>query len=229
MLHYGDINAKSRVIPHPPKESDSIKDGIWLRSEVLVTQLCLTLCNAMNCSPPGSSVPWILQARILEWVDIPFFRGSSWSSDQTQVSCIAVRFFTIWAIRVAHQVHEITHILKLQRLGIEELKFTFSRTKIEDYRGSVNLPTHLSETSSHLPSLGALPPHSPESQEEPQSLVPLHHHRNPHQGQQSSDLALLRAEQGSDETTIRGLVWEIPRILLTQSFWAARGTSHSLF
>ena len=103
-------------------------------------------------------------------------------------------------------MHEITHILKLQRLGIEELKFTFSRTKIEDYRGSVNLPTHLSETSSHLPSLGALPPHSPENQEEPQSLVPLHHHRNPHQGQQSSDLALLRAEQGSDETTIRGLV-----------------------
>ena len=133
MLHYGDINAKSRVIPHlPPQESDGIKDGIWLRSEVLVTQLCLTLCNAMNCSPPGSSVPWILQARILEWVDIPFFRGSSWSSDQTQVSCIAVRFFTIWAIRVAHQMHEITHILKLQRLGIEELNSPFpgQRSKI---------------------------------------------------------------------------------------------------
>ena len=93
-----------------------------------------------------------------------------------------------------------------ERLGIEELKFTFSRTKTEDFRGSANLPTHLSETLSHLPSLGARPPHSPESHEEPQSLIPLPHHRNPHQGQQSSDLALLRAEQGSDETTVRGLV-----------------------
>ena len=87
MLHYGDINAKSRVIPHlPPQESDGIKDGIWLRSEVLVTQLCLTLCNAMNCSPPGSSVPWILQARILEQAAISFSRGTSWRRDQTWVS-----------------------------------------------------------------------------------------------------------------------------------------------
>ena len=43
--------------------------------EVLVTQSCLTLCNLMNCSLPGSSVYGILQARILEW--IPFSRGSS--------------------------------------------------------------------------------------------------------------------------------------------------------
>ena len=39
---------------------------------VLVAQLCLTLCNSMDCSPPGSSVWGILQARILEWVVIPF-------------------------------------------------------------------------------------------------------------------------------------------------------------
>ena len=38
---------------------------------VLVAQLCLTLCNSMDCSPPGSSVWGILQARILEWVVIP--------------------------------------------------------------------------------------------------------------------------------------------------------------
>ena len=42
---------------------------------------------------PGYSVHGILQARILEWVAIPFFRGSSWPRDQTQVSCIAGRFF----------------------------------------------------------------------------------------------------------------------------------------
>ena len=43
-------------------------------------------------------------------------------------------------------------------------------------------------------------------------MVPLQHHRNPHQGHQSSDLGPLRAEQGSDETTVRGWVWEIPKI-----------------
>ena len=64
---------------------------------VLVTQLCPTLCDALNCSPPGSSVHGILQARILEWVAIPFSRGSSWPRDQTWVPCTAGRFFTIWA------------------------------------------------------------------------------------------------------------------------------------
>jgi len=43
----------------------------------------------MDCSPPGSSVHGILQARILEWVAIPFSRRSSWPRDQIQVSCIA--------------------------------------------------------------------------------------------------------------------------------------------
>ena len=42
---------------------------------VLVAQLCPTLCDPMNCSPPGSSVHGILQARILEWVASPFSRG----------------------------------------------------------------------------------------------------------------------------------------------------------
>ena len=40
-------------------------------------QLCLTLCDLMDCSPPAFSVHGILQARILEWVAIPFSRGSS--------------------------------------------------------------------------------------------------------------------------------------------------------
>ena len=44
---------------------------------VLVTKLCPILCDAMDCSPPGSSVHVILQARILEWVAIPFSKGSS--------------------------------------------------------------------------------------------------------------------------------------------------------
>ena len=57
--------------------------------KVLITQSCQTLCNSTNCSLPGSSVHGILQARILEWVAIPFSRGSSRPRDQTQVSCIS--------------------------------------------------------------------------------------------------------------------------------------------
>ena len=48
----------------------------------------------MDCSPPGSSVHGILQARIQEWASISFSRESSLSKDQTHVSCNAGRFFT---------------------------------------------------------------------------------------------------------------------------------------
>ena len=65
---------------------------------MLVTQSCLILCDPIDRSLPGSSVHRILQARILEWVAIPFSRGSSWPKDWTQV-CTAGRFFTIWATR----------------------------------------------------------------------------------------------------------------------------------
>ena len=64
---------------------------------VLVVQSCPTLCDPMDCSLLGSPVHGILQARILEWVTIPFFRGSSRPRNWTQVFCIAGRFFTIWA------------------------------------------------------------------------------------------------------------------------------------
>ena len=46
-------------------------------------QSCPTLCNPMDCSPPGSSVHGILQQRILEWVATPFSRGSFWPTDRT--------------------------------------------------------------------------------------------------------------------------------------------------
>ena len=69
--------------------------------KVLVSQSCPTLWDLLHYSPPGSSVHGILQARILEWVAIPFSRGSSRPKDQTQVSCIAGRFLTIWATREA--------------------------------------------------------------------------------------------------------------------------------
>ena len=59
--------------------------GLTQKAKVLVAQLCLTLCDPVDRSPPGSSVHGILQARILEWVAIPFSRGSFRPRDQTQV------------------------------------------------------------------------------------------------------------------------------------------------
>ena len=53
----------------------------------LVTQLCLTLWEPMDCSPPGSSVHGISQTRILEWVAISYSRGSSRPRDGTRISC----------------------------------------------------------------------------------------------------------------------------------------------
>ena len=47
---------------------------------------CVWLCNLMDCRPPGSSVHGVFQARILEWVVISYFRGSSWPRDRTHVS-----------------------------------------------------------------------------------------------------------------------------------------------
>ena len=58
-------------------------------------QSCPTLCDPMDCSPPGSSVHGISHAKILERVAISSSRRSSLSRDQTCVSCIAGRFFTI--------------------------------------------------------------------------------------------------------------------------------------
>ena len=58
------------------------------------------LCDPKDCSLPGFSVHRILQARVLEWVAISFSRGSSWCRNQTQVSHIACRCFTLWATRV---------------------------------------------------------------------------------------------------------------------------------
>ena len=77
---------------------------VWIQSmqglsspvKVKVVQSCPTLCDPMDYTVCG-----ILQARILEWVDFPFSRGSSQPKDQTQISRIAGRFFTSWVTREA--------------------------------------------------------------------------------------------------------------------------------
>ena len=84
-------------------------------------QSCPTLCDPVDCSPPGSPVHGILQAGILEWVAISFSRGSSRPKDRTQVSRIAGRLFNLWATRgFCHTTMQIscnyTHIPSLQSL-----------------------------------------------------------------------------------------------------------------
>ena len=91
-----------------------LKWGWWLSRKVMSNSF-----NPMAWSPPASSALWILQERILEWVAMPFSRGSSQPRDQTQISCNAGRFFTDWAtssVQFSHlvmsyslQPHELQH------------------------------------------------------------------------------------------------------------------------
>ena len=66
---------------------------------MLIDQLCPILGDPLDSSAPGSSVPGILQARTLEWVTIPFSRGSTQPGAWTQVSHITGRVFSLWVNR----------------------------------------------------------------------------------------------------------------------------------
>ena len=80
---------------------------------VLAAQSCLTLCDPMDCSPPGSSVHEIFQARILEWIAISFSGGSSHPRDRTWVSCTAGRFFTDWATLIMTKKRQVMIVCTL--------------------------------------------------------------------------------------------------------------------
>ena len=84
---------------------------IWkkVKMKVSVAQLCPTVCNPMDCSPAGSSIYGILQARIMDWIVISFSRVSYQSRDQNKVSHIASRFFFIWAPQEA--LYEVKEVL----------------------------------------------------------------------------------------------------------------------
>ena len=95
---------------------------------VLVAQSYLTLCNPMDCSQPGSSVHGISQARILEWVAISFFRRSSQLRDQTCVSCIADRFFTVWVTREAQtKDNQYKFIYAVNNIRLRKIKYNDGR------------------------------------------------------------------------------------------------------
>ena len=93
------------------------------QSEVLVTQSYPTVCVRMDFSPQGSYVNGFLQARILEWVAIPFSWGTSLPRDWTQVSCIVGRFFTDWTTREAHQINmcELNLLLHANYISIKRI------------------------------------------------------------------------------------------------------------
>ena len=87
------------------KESQTLKLTIFPTSVRVCARLCWTLCDPMDCSPPGSSVHGVFQARLLEWVAISCSRGSFQPRGQTHpscISCIGSRFFTNWASWEAH-------------------------------------------------------------------------------------------------------------------------------
>ena len=81
------------------------KDVGLPKKKVKVTQLCPILCDPIDYTVHG-----ILQARILEWVAVPFSRGSSQPRDRNQVSCIASGFFISWATKEAQEYLSGEHI-----------------------------------------------------------------------------------------------------------------------
>ena len=98
-------NSRKTLMVHITNKTKQ-KDKDYSRSinvNVCVGASCsvLTLCNPMNCNLPGSSVHGIFKARILEWVVIPFSRGSSLFRDWSWVFGIAGRFLIMWATREA--------------------------------------------------------------------------------------------------------------------------------
>ena len=87
-LNWTEIHAQAKVRAGR-QISRSKMVNVFFKDECQSFSLsCLALCDPMDHSPPGSSVHGILKARILEWVAIPFSRGSSWPRDHNKVSCI---------------------------------------------------------------------------------------------------------------------------------------------
>ena len=105
--------SQSDLSVSPGSTTYQMCEPLWVHVCVYVSvaQLCLTLCDPMDCSPPGSSVHGVLQARILEWIAISFSRRAllqfraekpaSQPRDRTWVFCIAGGFFTVWVTREA--------------------------------------------------------------------------------------------------------------------------------
>ena len=86
-LHNGKGSLRLGSLCLPIRTKEVNYPFLWHVWVWMCAKSCLTLCNPMDYSPPGSSVHAISQARILEWVSISYSRGSSWSRDRTHISC----------------------------------------------------------------------------------------------------------------------------------------------
>ena len=86
-----------KILPASQENEEIKQNGTWEYSEWIEWK---SLSRVWLFATPRS-VHGIPQERILEWIAMPSSRGSSWPRDQTQVSCISGRFFTIWATREA--------------------------------------------------------------------------------------------------------------------------------
>ena len=105
-----------------------VNKGPSSQSESEVTQSCPTLCDPMDCSLPGSSVHGIFQVIVLEWIAISFSRGSSWPRNQSQVSRIVDRHFTIWATEVLISARSLLKYFVTCFLELYFLSFLISFT-----------------------------------------------------------------------------------------------------
>ena len=105
-VYYFCQTSKNSKIPFYPGikswvRNSCIKARVWGWSEVKSHSVMSNSLQPMDCGLPGSSAHGVLQARMLEWVTVPFSRESCQPRDQTQVSRIAGGFSTIWATREA--------------------------------------------------------------------------------------------------------------------------------
>ena len=105
----------------------------------LVTKSCLTVWDPMGCSPPGSSVRGIFQARILEWIAISFSRGSSQPSDRTHISCIDRWILYHWATWEAHLLVRSINVRGVAPCTSFYSKYWWCSSKLEKDNQPVNI------------------------------------------------------------------------------------------
>ena len=121
--------------------------GAFLRVCVLAAQLCPTLHNSMNCSPPGSSVHGILQARMLEWVAISF-SNTCMHAKSLQCVCLSHPIFLKRSVFVAKQFSQCVH-------NVEGTKYSFH----SELRLSLLVLSH-GASNKHKISLSLSPSHT---------------------------------------------------------------------
>ena len=107
---YGVAQSQTRLKRLSSSSSICVRHCLRSTANVRVCVLSHSVVSdsdTVGCSLPSPSVYGTLQAKILQWVAIPFSRGSSQPRDWTQVSFTAGRFFIIWTTRVAHRANDM--------------------------------------------------------------------------------------------------------------------------